>query len=99
MRSWTRLLAWLRREAYVRQVVEECTKRAYLDGHNAGVASVLEAHHASVAAARESAQAYGELIGRQILAHELELAHGVGDGGERAMTADEVGTLVRRQLH
>lgn len=98
--SWFgRALAWLRRDAYVKAVVEAVAKQAYIDGHNAGVASVLESHHAAVAQARECAQAYGELIGRQILAHELELAHGIGEGGERAMTADEVGTLVRRQLH
>lgn len=93
--AWMHALAWLRREAYVKALVEVVAKQAYLDGHNAA----MENHYQVLANARACAQAYGELIGRQTLALELEIAHGVGEGGERAMSADEVGTLLRRQLH
>lgn len=92
---WVRTLAWLRREAYVKALVEAVAKKAFIDGHNAA----MESHYQAIANARMCAQAYGELIGRQTLALELEIAHGVGEGGERAMSADEVGTLLRRQLH
>jgi hypothetical protein len=77
-----RLMAWLRREAYVRQVVEECAKRAYLDGHKEGLGGV---------AGLRAGQGQGHRIGYEIgLAHgELWAqasprlaAHGVGDGGE-----------------
>lgn len=96
MRSrWIRLLAWLRREAYVKAVVEEVAKKAYIDGHTAA----METIHQQVAEVRAHAMAYGELLGRQALAHELQVAHGVGEGGELAMGLEEMKTLDVRQLH
>lgn len=92
---WARALAWLRREAYVKALVQEVAKKAFLDGH----AAAMETIHPQVADARACALAYGELLGRQALAHELQVAHGVGEGGEKAMNAEEVATLATRQLH
>lgn len=92
---WARALAWLRREAYVKALVEAVAKKAFIDGHNAA----METIHQANAEVRAHALAYGELLGRQALAHELQVAHGVGEGGERAMNAEEVATLVTRQLH
>lgn len=42
--------------------------------------------------------AAGELAGRQVLALELQVAHGK-EGGERPMTEEELETLATRQLH
>ena len=42
--------------------------------------------------------AHGELRGRQDLAHELQVAHGV-DGGAKFLTPEEIRTLGVRQLH
>lgn len=98
-----RLEAWLRREAYVREVVEECTKNAYLDGHKEGLATGQSQGFelGQVEGRRigyEIGLAHGELMGRDKLAAEIQIAHGIG-GGEREMTQGELATLKVRQLH
>lgn len=87
-----RLQAWLRRESYVRAVVAEAAKNAYIEGHKAAFGEGYRGGY-------EVGRAHGELIGREALALELQQAHGIVDGGERSMTSEEVRDLKVKQRH
>lgn len=84
MKKLHRLLAWLRREEYVRAVVAEAVKLAYLEGQKEGSS-------AGYLVGYQVGRAHGELIGRENLASELQI-YG-------AMEPEELATLKARQLH
>lgn len=94
MRKWDRLLMLfgLRAEDYVRAAVEQAAKNAFLEGHAQGMTLGQQTGY-------QIGHAHGELHGRQKLAEELQVAHGLGDGGEKPMEPDELTNLRIRQLH
>jgi len=81
-----RLLAWLRRDEYVKAAVEGAAARAYLEGYGAGHTHGFKIGHAA-----------GELKGRSDLAQELETAFGVD--GHRDLTIDDVHRIRVSQKH
>lgn len=89
-KAWTRLQAWLRREAYVRAMVTEAAKNGYLEGHAAGLAVGQQAGY-------QMGLAYGELIGRQKLAQEVEARFGLDNRNE--MQAEDALRIRVSQLH
>lgn len=93
-RLYNALLTMLgaRSEAYVQEAVQAAAARA---AHEAGQACFQQGH----AAGYQIGLAQGELRGRQDLADELQVAHGIGDGGEKPMTGSDVANLLKRQLH
>lgn len=84
------MIRWLglRREEYVRQAVEAAAFGAYQNGHAAGQVTGYQI-----------GLAHGELKGRDALALELQIKHGMGEGGEQQMTRDDIANLRTRQVH
>lgn len=78
----------LRRAEYVRQAVEAAACGAFQQGHAAGQAIGYQI-----------GLAQGELKGRDALALELQIKHGIDGGGEKLLTTDDLETLRVRQVH
>lgn len=90
-RVWTRLIAWLRREEYVKAMVARAASEAYQAG-------AIEGGQRGYADGYVVGRAHGQLEGRQALTEELQVEFGIG-GGERKLEADDVVRIASRLRH
>lgn len=81
-----------RSEAYVQEAVKAAVARA---AHEAGQSGFQQGQ----AQGYQIGRAQGELAGRDALALELQIKHGMYEGGEQPMTRDDIETLRVKQVH